>query len=251
MNLNDGTLVGVEALVRWEHPTMGLIPPIEFIPLAEDSGLVVPLGRWVLNQACADLSRWQHRWSATAARPLTMAVNVSPRQLQAADFLTVVDDIIRGHHIDPSWLSFEITESLLVQDSADVMSRLDSVHDLGIALALDDFGTGYSSLSYLHRFPIQILKIDRSFVAGMGESNASAKGTTLIRAIVSMAGSLGLDLVAEGIENESQRDRLCAMGCTYGQGYHLGRPVPAEKIDELITQVIEGRPMRVSPLSTS
>ncbi|MDQ1425866.1 MAG: hypothetical protein QOD72_3364, partial [Acidimicrobiaceae bacterium] len=196
LNLDDGTIVGVEALVRWNHPTMGLIPPIEFIPLAEDSGLVIPLGQWVLNQACADLSRWQRRWTATAAGPFAMAVNVSPRQLHAADFLTIVDDTISRHQIDPSWLTFEITESVLVQDSPDVMTRLDAVHDLGISLALDDFGTGYSSLSYLHRFPIQILKIDRSFVNGMDEDNVSAGGTTLIKAIVSMAESLGLDLVA-------------------------------------------------------
>jgi diguanylate cyclase (GGDEF)-like protein/PAS domain S-box-containing protein len=239
VNLNDGTMVGVEALVRWEHQTRGMIPPLEFIPLAEDSGLVIPLGRWVLDRACTDLSRWQRLWNADATGPFTMAVNVSPRQLQAADFLTVVNDTIRRHDIDPSWLTFEITESLLVQDSAAVMTRLVALHDLGIALALDDFGTGYSSLSYLHRFPIQILKIDRSFVTGMDEANVSANGTPLINAIVSMAQSLGLDLVAEGIENESQRRRLCSLGCTYGQGFHLSRPVPAEEIDELIHKITD------------
>jgi EAL domain-containing protein (putative c-di-GMP-specific phosphodiesterase class I) len=246
LNLADGTMVGVEALVRWEHPTKGLIPPIEFIPLAEDSGLVVSLGRWVLDRACADLYRWQCRWKAGTPQTFNVAINVSPRQLQSSDFLTVVDDTIHRHHIDPSWLTFEITESLLVQDSADVMTRLVAVHDLGIALALDDFGTGYSSLSYLNRFPIQILKIDQSFVAGIDESNLAANGTTLIKAIVSMAQSLGLDLVAEGIENESQRRLLASLGCTYGQGYHLGRPVTADAIDALIGPITATPPALVT-----
>lgn len=239
VSLSDGTMVGVEALVRWQHPVLGLIPPAEFTPLAEDSGLVVPLESWVLDRVCADLSRWQRQWNGTGGRAFNMAVNVSPHQLQAPDFLDVVGDTLRRHDIDPSWLTFEITENLLVQDSADVMTRLTALHDLGIALALDDFGAGYSSLRYLHRFPIQILKIDPSFVTGMGHSTGSDNRATVIDAIVSLANALDLQLVAEGIENESQRLQLLELGCAYGQGFHLGRPVPAESMNELIDQTAD------------
>jgi EAL domain-containing protein (putative c-di-GMP-specific phosphodiesterase class I) len=232
IRLSDGEIVGVEALVRWEHPDDGLVPPLEFIPLAEESGLVVPLGRWVLDRACADLSSWQHKWTRTRRPPLRVAVNVSPRQLQSTDFLHMVDKTLARHEIDPTWLTLEITESVLVQDSEEVMTRLRQLDSRGITLALDDFGTGYSSLSYLHRFPIQILKIDQSFVCGIDTDHDDRK--KILDAIVSLASSLSLDVVAEGIETESQADHLRKLGCEYGQGYHLGRPVPAHAIDELL-----------------
>jgi diguanylate cyclase (GGDEF)-like protein/PAS domain S-box-containing protein len=231
VRLADREMIGVEALVRWEHPTLGPIPPSDFIPLAEESGLVVALGRWVLDQACADLSRWQRRWTPAHRQPLHMAVNVSPRQLQSDDFLEMVDDALARHHLDPSTLTLEITESVLVQDSLEVMARLDALHARGITLALDDFGTGYSSLSYLHRFPIQTLKIDRSFVNGLGDD---PERTSILTAIVSLAVGLGLSTVAEGIEHESQARQLDAMHCDYGQGFHLGRPMPADALDVLI-----------------
>jgi EAL domain-containing protein (putative c-di-GMP-specific phosphodiesterase class I) len=163
-----------------------------------------------------------------------MAVNVSPRQLQSEDFLQVIDETLARHHIDPSWLTLEITESVLVNDSEAVMTRLGALHERGITLALDDFGTGYSSLSYLHRFPIQILKIDQSFVAGV---DAPDERPTILSAIVSLATSLGLEVVAEGIEHESQAVELRRLGCEYGQGFHLGRPVPVEAIDERLDAV--------------
>lgn len=250
VSLSDGAMVGVEGLVRWQHPVLGLIPPTEFTPLAEESGLMVPLGGWVLDQACADLSRWQRRWNGTGGRPFTMAVNVSSQQLQAPNFLEGVGDTLRRHAVDPSWLTFEITESLLVQDSPDVMTRLTALHDLGIALALDDFGTGYSSLRYLHRFPIQMLKIDPSFVTGMGHSTGSDSGATVIDAIVSLANALDLQLVAEGIENETQRRQLLDLGCTYGQGFHLGRPVPAKSMDGLVDQAA-GSPQGTPPIEVT
>jgi diguanylate cyclase (GGDEF)-like protein len=239
MRLSDGDIVGMEALVRWEHPDEGLIPPMDFIPLAEESGLVVPLGRWVLDQACADLSGWQNKWMAAGRAPLRLSANVSARQLQSTNFLQSVDTTLAHHRVDPSWLTIEITESVLVGDSEEVMTRLRDLHSRGIMLALDDFGTGYSSLSYLHRFPIQILKIDRSFVRGMNEHDDRQK---ILDAIVSLASSLGLDLIAEGIEDESQANYLRAIGCEYGQGFHLGRPMPAQAMSDLLDGAGRGRP---------
>jgi EAL domain-containing protein (putative c-di-GMP-specific phosphodiesterase class I) len=163
---------------------------------------------------------------------------VSPRQLQSTDFLKVVDETLARHHMDPSWLTLEITEGVLVQDSDEVMTRLRALHDRGIALATDDFGTGYSSLSYLHRFPIQILKIDQSFVRGMDEHDERRK---ILHAIVSLASSLGLELVAEGVERESQALELQELGCEYGQGFHLGRPVDAAAMEDLLDRASRGR----------
>ena len=238
IRLSDGDIVGMEALVRWNHPEDGMIPPLEFIPLAEESGLVIPLGRWVLDQACIDLSQWQERWTMAGHPPLNCAVNVSARQLQSTDFLRSVDETLARHGVESSWLTIEITESVLVQDSEEVMSRLRDLHSWGITLSLDDFGTGYSSLSYLHRFPIQILKIDQSFVRGMDEDDDRKK---ILDAIVSLAGSLGLVLIAEGIERESQAKYLRETGCEYGQGFHLGRPVPAQAMGELLERQCHSR----------
>ena len=231
VRLSNRHIVGMEALVRWEHPEEGLIPPLDFIPLAEESGLVVPLGRWVLDQACTDLSYWQERWTKDGQLPLQCAVNVSGRQLQATDFLRSVDETLARHCVEPSWLTMEITESVIVQDSEEVMSRLRDLHSRGITLSLDDFGTGYSSLSYLHRFPIQVLKIDQSFVRGMDEDDDRKK---ILDAIVALASSLGLVLVAEGIERASQENYLREAGCEFGQGFYLGRPVPAKVMGQIL-----------------
>jgi diguanylate cyclase (GGDEF)-like protein len=224
--LDDHRLVGAEALVRWEHPTEGLIPPAEFIPLAEESGLIVPMGRWVLQQACADLQRWRQMPGFTD-RPFRVSVNVSPRQLQSPDFLDVLDSVMERYEIPQQALMLEITEGLLIQESLEVMMRLDSLRQRGVLLALDDFGTGYSSLSYLNRFPIQVLKIDRSFVNGM---DGDAERLSILNAISALARSLGLHVVAEGIEHESQATQLLAMGCAYGQGFLFGRPGPSEAL---------------------
>jgi diguanylate cyclase (GGDEF)-like protein len=222
--LDDHRLVGAEALVRWEHPTEGLIPPAEFIPLAEESGLIVPMGQWVLEQACADLARWR-REPGWTDQPFRLSVNVSPRQLQSPDFLEVLDAVLERHQVPPGGLMLEITESLLVQESVDVLARLESLQERGVLLGLDDFGTGYSSLSYLNRFPIQVLKIDRSFVNGM---DGDAERLSVLKAISALAAALGLRVVAEGIELESQAAQLEAMGCQYGQGYLFGKPRPVD-----------------------
>jgi diguanylate cyclase (GGDEF)-like protein/PAS domain S-box-containing protein len=230
VRLDDGELVGLEALVRWQHPTLGLLAPDEFIAVAEESGLIVPLGRWVLEQACADLSRWQ-RSQRVPGDPLRMSVNVSPRQLQAPHFPEEVIDALRRHHLAASTLTLEITESVLLHDVDTVMSRLVELHAAGLTLALDDFGTGYSSLSYLHRFPISVIKIDRSFVQRIEDDD----GLTILDAIVALARSLNLELVAEGIEEESQARQLHLLGCGYGQGFFYGRPKPADEIEKLVS----------------
>lgn len=226
VTLDEQRLVGAEALVRWEHPTEGLVPPAEFIPLAEESGLIIPMGRWVLEQACADLARWRQE-PGRLEQPFRLSVNVSPRQLQSPDFLAVLDAALERHQVPHGALMLEITESLLLQESVDVMVRLDSLRQRGVLLALDDFGTGYSSLSYLNRFPIQVLKIDRSFVNGL---DGDGERLSILRAISALAGSLGLKVVAEGIEQESEAVQLLAMGFQYGQGYLFGRPGPAETL---------------------
>jgi EAL domain-containing protein (putative c-di-GMP-specific phosphodiesterase class I) len=232
VRLSDYTITGLEALVRWQHPVKGLVPPLEFIPFAEESGLIIPLGEWVLNQACADLARWQGSWPAAYGSAPHVNVNVSARQLQSGTFLEVIDTALARHAIDPSLVTVEITESCLVEDSVEVVSCLRQLDERGIALSLDDFGTGYSSLSYLQRFPMRILKIDRSFVNAMDTN----EGLTLLVAIVAMAQSLGLSLVAEGIEDENQASELRRLGCDEGQGFLFWRPMTAGAVDELLAE---------------
>ena len=228
VRLADTRVVGVEALVRWNHPDRGVVGPADFIPVAEESGLILPLGRWVLDRACADLARWQRH--IPQAEGLSMNVNVSARQLHSSQFVEMVNDCLAAHGISPSSLSLEITESVLVQDEDGILRSLRTLHDQGITLALDDFGTGYSSLSYLHRFPMGALKIDRSFVVGMDRED----GVALVDAIVGIARSLGLDLVAEGIETDEQAHQLELLGCQSGQGYLYARPLPASALEDLL-----------------
>ena len=231
VRLVNGELVAFEALVRWQHPILGLLPPDEFIAVAEESGLIVPLGRWVLEQACTDLSRWQRHRAASGQDPLRMSVNVSPRQLQAPQFPEEVLDALHRHHLLASSLTLEITEGVLLHDVDAVMARLVELHAAGLTLALDDFGTGYSSLSYLHRFPIGVIKIDRSFVRRIEDDD----GLTILDAIVALARSLNLELVAEGIEHESQARQLHLLGCGLGQGFFYGRPMPAGEIEKVMS----------------
>jgi diguanylate cyclase (GGDEF)-like protein/PAS domain S-box-containing protein len=231
VRLNDGAIVGMEALVRWQHRIDGLLPPLEFIPIAEQSGFIVPLGAWVLNQACSDLSRWRRSWSASWGSAAHVNVNVSARQLQSEDFLDVVDNALAEHGVDPSELTLEITESCLAEDSEVVLSCLEQIDKRGIALALDDFGTGYSALSYLRRFPIRSLKIDRSFVSAMD----TREGLRVLDAVVSMGRSLGLSVVAEGIESEDQARELRVLGCDEGQGFLFWRPMTARAVDGLLS----------------
>jgi diguanylate cyclase (GGDEF)-like protein/PAS domain S-box-containing protein len=218
VSIETGEVVGCEALVRWQHPQRGLVGPQEFITVAEETGLIVDLGRWVFGEA----ARQAEAWSAIVPG-LRMSINVSGRQLQHRGFLDDVAEILHRHAVAPGTLVVELTESVLMRDGQSVPQQLRDLHELGALVAIDDFGVGYSSLGYLQRFPIDILKIDKSFIDNLG--TGGAQGGALARAVVSLAHALGLEAVAEGIERADQRDELWALGCPLGQGYLYARPL--------------------------
>ncbi len=225
--LDSGQVVGVEALIRWRHPELGLVPPDEFVPLAEENGLIEPLGLWVLRTACR-----QHKaWRQARLPGLRLAVNMSPRQFQRLGLEHRIREILAESDMETRWLELELTESVLMQEGDSTASLLGHLGELGISLALDDFGTGYSSLSYLKRFPIKRVKIDRSFVCDISTSDSAA---ALARAMITMAHGLGVEVVAEGIESLEQLAILRRYGCDEGQGYFLGRPVVPSEVPELV-----------------
>jgi diguanylate cyclase (GGDEF)-like protein len=219
----SGRIVAVEALIRWQHPELGLVSPDRFIPLAEETGLIAPIGRWVLRTACRQLQAWH----AAGHTRLVMAVNLSARQFLAQDIPQLVREVLEEHGLPARALELELTETALMHNADAVRGTLQALKDLGVVLALDDFGTGYSSLNHLRRFPIDAIKIDRSFTAEMASSDDT---TAIVRAIVAMARSLGVQAVAEGVENEAQLRFLAALQCDRVQGYHLGRPQPAAEL---------------------
>jgi diguanylate cyclase (GGDEF)-like protein/PAS domain S-box-containing protein len=220
----NSTITGVEALLRWRHPVRGLVSPAEFIPVAEQAGLIIPLGQWVMSVACAQLVAWN---SSPATRRLTMAVNVSARQFRHAEFTAQLLELLRLSGANPYRLKLELTESMLLTDFDDVTVKMGELRSIGVNFALDDFGTGYSSLSYLKRLPLDQLKIDQSFVRDvLTDSN----GAAIARTILSLARSLDLSVVAEGVETSGQRDFLLSCGCKAFQGYFFGRPVAVEHL---------------------
>ena len=217
----SGRLLGAEALLRWQHPEHGLIPPDEFIPLAEETGLIVPIGEWVLHTACAQNRAWQDAGLA----PLRVAVNVSGRQFRRLDMLETIFRTLEDTGLDSRYLEIELTEGVLMQDTVVVVQTLRALNAMGILISIDDFGTGYSSLSYLKRFPIDMLKIDRSFVQDIV---TDPDDTAIVQAIIAMSHSLGIKAIAEGVETREQLDFLRRHGCDAVQGYCLSRPLPAE-----------------------
>jgi diguanylate cyclase (GGDEF)-like protein/PAS domain S-box-containing protein len=220
LSLRDDAFVGAEALVRWQHPERGLLAPADFIAIAEDSGLIAPLGAWVLEEACRQVAAWG------GAR--TVSVNLSPRQLSHSDVPALLARALAETGVAPGRLELEITENVLMEQSTSVLGTLRRLKAMGVRLVLDDFGTGWSSLGYLKRFPLDGLKIDREFVDGLGES---AEDTAIAAAVLSMAQALDLDVVAEGVETEAQLAWLRERGCGCAQGFLLGRPVPAAVLD--------------------
>ncbi|MGZ4419135.1 MAG: putative bifunctional diguanylate cyclase/phosphodiesterase, partial [Gaiellaceae bacterium] len=225
VRLADRTILGVEALVRWNHPTRGTIPPIQFIPVAEETGLIIPMGRWILETACHEGARLQKAFSR--AEPLTMSVNLSVRQLQSETLIADVRQALEVSGLPAASLVLEITESLMLTDTDFAMMQLHELKALGIRLAMDDFGTGYSSLSYLSRFPVDILKMDRSFVGA--EDNS-----TLTSAIIALGTSLSLEVVAEGIELAEQASSLEELGCELGQGFLFARPMDSDALTKFL-----------------
>jgi EAL domain-containing protein (putative c-di-GMP-specific phosphodiesterase class I) len=228
--LATGEVVGVEALIRWEHPDRGLVLPSRFIPFAEETGLIVPLGRWVLKEACRQAKEWQHRYPADLH--LTMCVNLSARQFRDPDLVGQVADALEGTGLHPSNLILEITESSLMEDTPSTLTALRELKALGVRLAIDDFGTGYSSLSYLKRFPVDLLKVDRTLIAGLEWDRRSC---AIVLAAIVLAHCLGLEVVAEGVETSGECAMLRVLGCDFGQGYYFSKPRPPEKVRALLT----------------
>jgi EAL domain-containing protein (putative c-di-GMP-specific phosphodiesterase class I) len=235
IDIAGGRMVSIEALLRWQHPTRGLVPPMEFIPLAEERGLIVPIGRWVIQAACRQIRDWRD----LGLRVPPVAVNLSARQF-ASD--TLVDDFIEAmkqYEVAASDLEVELTESVLMADPERANQVLQQLHGLGVRISIDDFGTGYSSLSYLKRFPAQTVKIDRSFIRGLP---SDADDIAIIEAVIAMAHSLGLAVVAEGVETDEQLSALRRLGCDEAQGYLLGRPMPASALAAQLRPAVERLP---------
>jgi diguanylate cyclase (GGDEF)-like protein len=227
LNAGDGQLVAAEALLRWRHPGRGLVPPAILIPLAEQSGLIFQIGQWVLERAWSDRQRWQRH----QADELAVSVNVSAYQLMARGFANSVETVLKHGSADPSLLTLEVTESIFVRDGQRALFVLNDLKDLGVKLALDDFGTGYSSLGYLKRFPVDIVKIDRTFVADIDQDPAAR---TIVAAFIRLAHDLGMTVVAEGIETAAQHHHLTQLGCDSCQGDYFARPMLASSLDSLI-----------------
>lgn len=227
VELNSGQIVGVEALVRWQHPELGFVSPVKFIPIAEANGLIVPIGEWVLRTACIQNRIWQE----AGLPPIRMAVNLSARQFEQANFVERIKQILKETGMDVAYLELEVTESLFVDNIQHTINILQQLRDSGITLALDDFGTGYSSLNYLRHFPIDTLKIDRSFVRDVVVDQHNAAVTN---AIIALAKSLDLKITAEGVETQDQFEYIKAQGCNEIQGYYFSRPVPAAALAELL-----------------
>jgi diguanylate cyclase (GGDEF)-like protein/PAS domain S-box-containing protein len=236
MSLRNNKLTGFEALARWQHPHRGLIAPAEFIPIAEETGFIIPLGNWVLQEACRKMRELQVRFPCEP--PLAINVNLSARQFAQSDLPEQIARIIEETGLDPHTLRLEITESVIMEDTAAGGAALSRLESLGVEVQIDDFGTGYSSLSYLQQFPINTLKIDRSFISEMSRrSNGDGSGSEIVQTIMTLARQLGLKVVAEGVETAEQLARLEALGCEYVQGYYFSRPLAGEKIEEFVVGI--------------
>jgi diguanylate cyclase (GGDEF)-like protein len=230
IDVDSGRIVAVEALLRWHHPERGMVPPLDFIPVAEESGLIVPLGAWVLRQAMRKAVHWR-RLCGPDETPVVVSVNLSARQVSEPDLVPTVARLLEETQVDPRQIALEITETVLVEDTTTAAKTLQELEQLGVRLVLDDFGTGYSSLGYVKRFPLAYLKIDRSFVAELG---GDGRNEAIVSAISEMARALGARVVAEGVETEAQLDGIRKLGCELAQGYLFSRPVPPDEIDALI-----------------
>jgi len=222
--------LGAEALIRWIHPLRGMVSPAQFIPLAEKTGLILPIGQWVLETACAQLKAWEQD---ALTRDLVLAVNVSAKQFHQADFVAQVQAAVQHHAINPMLLKLELTEGMLLENIEDTIATMNALKEIGVQFSMDDFGTGYSSLQYLKRLPLNQIKIDQSFVRNLATDSGDK---AVVRAIIAMAQSLNLDVIAEGVETEEQRQLLLGKGCTHYQGYLISKPVPIEQFEALLKQ---------------
>jgi EAL domain-containing protein (putative c-di-GMP-specific phosphodiesterase class I) len=230
VSLRTGKVVGFEALVRWHHPERGIVPPLDFIPLAEETGMIVSIGQYVLCEACCQASQWQGEFSDE--RPLSISVNLSSKQFSQSDLVDQIKQVLKKSHLEAKSLTLEITESVVMENAEAAAAALMRLKALGVQLSVDDFGTGYSSLSYLHSFPINSLKIDRSFISNMNVDNTNLE---IVRTVVALARSLGMNVTAEGIETAEQLAQLRALQCQYGQGYLFSKPLDSEAATVLLS----------------
>jgi EAL domain-containing protein (putative c-di-GMP-specific phosphodiesterase class I) len=228
VDAKSGNLYGLEALVRWRHPTLGLLGPGHFMDVAEDTGLVLPLGYWVLEQACIAAVQWQQRHPAL---PVVMAVNLSARQFSQPDLCERVAQVLKSTGLDPALLALEITETVVMEDTVATLTTLRALKQLKVRLSIDDFGTGYSSLSYLKRFPVDAVKIDKTFVDGLASGPVDRE---IVQAVIRLAGAVGMQTIAEGVETTAQCDQLRLLGCTLMQGYLLSRPGSLDEVERLL-----------------
>ena len=240
----DGCMTGVEALLRWSDPIRGLVSPETIVPLAERSGLITPIGRWVLEQACRDRSRWQ---DAHRHGELMISVNVSPQQLMSEGFAATVETILSDTATRPGALMLEVTESVFVHDGDRALTVLNDLRDLGVSVALDDFGTGYSSLSYLRRFPVDVVKIDKGFIAELSNPTTSA----IVSAVVGLSHVLGMTVVAEGVETAEQRGDVAALDCEASQGFFFAHPMSADVLDDLLRDAVGHTELRLPVSATA
>jgi EAL domain-containing protein (putative c-di-GMP-specific phosphodiesterase class I) len=232
--LRSGNVVGAEALLRWNHPVRGAVPPATFIPIAEDSGIIVPMGRWVLREACRQI----REWTVAGLPEITIAVNVSAIEFRGNKFAEGVLSVVEEARIDPRLLELELTESVLMRHLDSTARTLKDLRARGVQISIDDFGTGYSSLSYLWKLPVDALKVDQSFVR---EIAGGGDGSAIVTAIVSMARSLRLKVIAEGVEARAEVDFLHAHGCDHAQGFYFGRPMDAQQFESLLTRQLRGK----------
>jgi diguanylate cyclase (GGDEF)-like protein len=227
IDLADGRVCGVEALIRWRHPELGILTPVHFIQAAEDSGLIIPIGEWVLHEACSQMARWK-----SAGLQLNyMAINLAGPQIHEGTLLSRIEQVIEQTGCDASWLELEITETFIMQRIGQAIETLDNLKQLGVSMAIDDFGTGYSSLSYLRRLPIDKLKIDRSFIRDI---TTDPNDAAIVHAIIALGKSLNLEVIAEGVETQQQEVFLKQLGCDQGQGYYIGYPQPADEVEKVL-----------------
>jgi EAL domain-containing protein (putative c-di-GMP-specific phosphodiesterase class I) len=229
MDMRSNTVFGMEALLRWNSKTLGSLSPAQFIPIAEECGLIIPIGSWVLRQGCVQVMQWRE----AHGQDYTLAINLSPQQFRQPDLVSVVAAILDETGFPPHALELEITESSLMHNVSEVIATLHQLVALGVRLAIDDFGTGYSSLSYLRHFPVHRLKIDQSFVRDIG---VDMRGLGIVTTIISLAATLGLDVIAEGVETQAQQDELIRQGCQYLQGYWFSRPLPVAQADTYLRE---------------
>ena len=252
ISLAEDKISGFEALVRWQHPVNGLVPPAEFIPIAEETGLIIDIDQWVLREACRQMQEWRN--TGVVEQSMTISVNLSSKQFTSPKLAEQITHILQQTGLSPHCLNLEITESIVMENAVTACATLRQLRALGIRLSIDDFGTGYSSLSYLHRFPVDTLKIDRSFISNMSSGD---ENSGIVRTIITLAGNLRMDVVAEGIENEAQREELGALKCHYAQGYLFSRPIPANALEGFLCKerwnslirAIPAQPRQLSPIT--